>query len=283
MRLNIWQICIKMRLLWKSIISVHNMFIMLLVVCHFWWSVRFGISAGDLTRRLCTVAEIKFYFSSFFDSGPANANYLRPNKNCNLNSWASGCEPGWGCSVGEDQPIDLKSSKEMPSRVKDCQPCCEGFFCPQGITCMIRKYYLVFCIYDSFACWLLLLIIICYFVNKACPLGSYCPMAKLNKTTGICDPWVTTESLSLRFFFFLVFSLYLIFANFAGTIIKFLLGRRITHAVEQIYGLMLWAAAKCSAPQDPTARPPRRASLAVVGINFHLIPCALNFYLLCPN
>ncbi|KAK3404971.1 hypothetical protein EUGRSUZ_K01252 [Eucalyptus grandis] len=48
----------------------------------------------------------------------------------------------------------------MPSRTHDCQPCCEGFFCPQGITCMIP-----------------------------CPLGSYCPLAELNKTTGICDPY----------------------------------------------------------------------------------------------
>ncbi|KAI3437505.1 ABC transporter domain-containing protein [Psidium guajava] len=48
----------------------------------------------------------------------------------------------------------------MPSRTHDCQPCCEGFFCPQGITCMIP-----------------------------CPLGSYCPLATLNKTTGTCDPY----------------------------------------------------------------------------------------------
>ncbi|KAL3715239.1 hypothetical protein ACJRO7_007038 [Eucalyptus globulus] len=115
---------------------------------------------GDLTRRICTVAEIKFYFSSFFENGPTDGNYLRPNKNCNLTSWASGCEPGWGCSVATDQKVDLKTSKEMPSRTHDCQPCCEGFFCPQGITCMIP-----------------------------CPLGSYCPLAELNKTTGICDPY----------------------------------------------------------------------------------------------
>ncbi|KAA8516559.1 hypothetical protein F0562_016935 [Nyssa sinensis] len=48
----------------------------------------------------------------------------------------------------------------MPARTRDSQPCCEGFFCPQGITCMIP-----------------------------CPLGSYCPRGKLNKTTGICDPY----------------------------------------------------------------------------------------------
>ncbi|KAI4349131.1 hypothetical protein L6164_009766 [Bauhinia variegata] len=112
---------------------------------------------GDLTGRLCTTAELKFYFASFFDHGGSATSYLKPNKNCNLTSWVSGCEPGWGCSVGEK--IDLKTT-EAPLRIKDCQPCCEGFFCPQGMTCMIP-----------------------------CPLGSYCPLAKLNQTTGMCDPY----------------------------------------------------------------------------------------------
>ncbi|KAM4090011.1 hypothetical protein ACJW30_09G027700 [Castanea mollissima] len=115
---------------------------------------------GDVTQRLCTAAEIKFYFNSLFERGAADDNYLKPNKNCNLTSWASGCEPGWGCSVGQDQKVDLKTSNNMPYRTHDCQPCCEGFFCPQGITCMIP-----------------------------CPLGSYCPLAKFNRTTGICDPY----------------------------------------------------------------------------------------------
>ncbi|KAI4374276.1 hypothetical protein MLD38_012287 [Melastoma candidum] len=115
---------------------------------------------GDLTRRLCTAAEIRFYFSSLYSPGSTDAIYMEPNKNCNLTSWSEGCEPGWGCSVGDDVKIDLKTSKEMPSRIQDCQPCCEGFFCPEGLTCMIP-----------------------------CPLGSYCPMAKLNTTTGRCDPY----------------------------------------------------------------------------------------------
>ncbi|GFZ12813.1 ABC transporter family protein [Actinidia rufa] len=60
----------------------------------------------------------------------------------------------------KDKKVDLKNSKEVPDRTLDCQPCCDGFFCPNGITCMIP-----------------------------CPLGSYCPQAKLNKTTGVCDPY----------------------------------------------------------------------------------------------
>ncbi|XP_059457230.1 ABC transporter G family member 24-like [Corylus avellana] len=115
---------------------------------------------GDITRRLCTAAEIKIYFNSFFE-GSESVNYLKPNKNCNLTSWVSGCEPGWACSVGPDQQVDLNNAKVIPSRTLDCHACCEGFFCPHGITCMIP-----------------------------CPLGSYCPLAMLNKTTGVCEPYL---------------------------------------------------------------------------------------------
>ncbi|KAK9106367.1 hypothetical protein Syun_022378 [Stephania yunnanensis] len=115
---------------------------------------------GDLPQRLCTAAEIKFYFNSFFERGSHSTNYVKLNKNCNLKSYNDGCEPGWACSVGKDKKVDLKNSKEAPLRTQDCQPCCAGFFCPHGITCMIP-----------------------------CPLGAYCPVAKLNKTTGICDPY----------------------------------------------------------------------------------------------
>ncbi|KAK4740524.1 hypothetical protein SAY87_032371 [Trapa incisa] len=115
---------------------------------------------GDISRRVCTAAEIKLYFTSFYVHGPLITNYVKPNKNCNLTSWAPGCEPGWGCSVVEGNKVEIRDSKNVPLRVDDCQPCCEGFFCPQGLTCMIP-----------------------------CPLGAYCPLAKLNKTTGNCDPY----------------------------------------------------------------------------------------------
>ncbi|XP_050214446.1 ABC transporter G family member 28 [Mercurialis annua] len=115
---------------------------------------------GDMIQRICTAAEIKFYFNSFFSKGSRSTHYLQPNKNCNLSSWVSGCEPGWSCSVGHGQKVDLNNTEKIPSRTSDCAPCCEGFFCPHGLTCMIP-----------------------------CPLGSYCPASKLNKTTGICDPY----------------------------------------------------------------------------------------------
>ncbi|KMZ74168.1 hypothetical protein ZOSMA_133G00180 [Zostera marina] len=115
--------------------------------------------SDDLLQRICNAAEIKFYFSGLYGSGE-RGDFLKPNKNCNLSSWVSGCEPGWGCSVGGHKQVDLKDSKNTPSRTMDCRPCCEGFFCPQGITCMIP-----------------------------CPLGSYCPKGELNRTTGLCYPY----------------------------------------------------------------------------------------------
>ncbi|KAJ6826855.1 ABC transporter G family member 28-like isoform X1 [Iris pallida] len=116
---------------------------------------------GDLGRRLCTAVEIMFYFNNFYQNTGKN-NYLKPNLNCNLTSWVSGCEPGWGCSVGSKQKVKLQDYKtSMPARTLDCRPCCEGFFCPRGLTCMIP-----------------------------CPLGAYCPMAKINNATGVCDPYL---------------------------------------------------------------------------------------------
>ncbi|XP_062220751.1 ABC transporter G family member 28-like [Phragmites australis] len=116
---------------------------------------------GDFQQRVCTAAEMKFYFNSLLDSGEnGEKNYVRPNKNCNLSSWIDGCEPGWACSVGKDQKINLQDEKDIPYRALKCQTCCPGFFCPHGLTCMIP-----------------------------CPLGAYCPLSSLNKTTSICDPY----------------------------------------------------------------------------------------------
>uniref|UniRef100_A0A9I9DLG7 ABC transporter domain-containing protein n=1 Tax=Cucumis melo TaxID=3656 RepID=A0A9I9DLG7_CUCME len=95
---------------------------------------------GDFTKRLCTAAEVNFYFDSIILQNPASGSFLKLNKNCNLTSWASGCEPGWACSVGPDEHVDLSNSLQIPSRVQDCQACCEGFFCPQGLTCMIHTF-----------------------------------------------------------------------------------------------------------------------------------------------
>uniref|UniRef100_A0A0E0DB60 ABC transporter family G domain-containing protein n=1 Tax=Oryza meridionalis TaxID=40149 RepID=A0A0E0DB60_9ORYZ len=111
---------------------------------------------GDLGGRLCTPNEVKFYFSSLYDQKGEKNLFLKTNINCNRSSWVQGCEPGWACSVGSGP----NPQGNIPPRTASCQPCCEGFFCPRGLTCMLP-----------------------------CPLGSYCPRATVNTTTGLCDPY----------------------------------------------------------------------------------------------
>ncbi|WVZ02532.1 hypothetical protein V8G54_023338 [Vigna mungo] len=113
---------------------------------------------GDITQRMCTEAEILAYGQSF-GGGKSRSIVLKPNINCNLSSWVNGCEPGWGCKANQKVDID-STKKDIPIRSVDCLPCCEGFFCPRGLTCMIP-----------------------------CPLGSYCPLGNLNKTSGVCEPY----------------------------------------------------------------------------------------------
>ncbi|KAJ9540124.1 hypothetical protein OSB04_026630 [Centaurea solstitialis] len=116
---------------------------------------------GDVTQRLCTSAELKFYFGGFF----LGSSYERPNRNCNLTSTVSGCEPGWACATLSTDNANMSDSRNIPARTFNCQPCCEGFFCPKGLTCMIP-----------------------------CPLGSHCPTATLDRnnlrTSGelFCSP-----------------------------------------------------------------------------------------------
>ncbi|KAL0796590.1 hypothetical protein Bca101_067967 [Brassica carinata] len=93
-------------------------------------------NASDTVSRICTEAEMKFYSDDFL-SKKDNPGYMKPNEICNLTSWVSGCEPGWACSVDQTQQVDLQNSKDIRERTRNCMPCCEGFFCPRGLTCMI--------------------------------------------------------------------------------------------------------------------------------------------------
>ncbi|KAI3823263.1 hypothetical protein L1987_04696 [Smallanthus sonchifolius] len=118
---------------------------------------------GDIVPRLCTAADIKFYLTVLSEAerqGFKTSTYVKGNKNCNLTSWVPGCEPGWACAAAKDVKVDLTNKEDMPYRTTNCQPCCEGFFCPTGLTCMIP-----------------------------CPSGAYCPLASLNRNTNICDPY----------------------------------------------------------------------------------------------
>ncbi|EPS63988.1 hypothetical protein M569_10794, partial [Genlisea aurea] len=107
----------------------------------------------DLAQRLCTAAEVQIYFKFLKDG----ARILSPNRNCNSSKWVAGCEAGWACSTDSQEQVDLQNSENAPARTLQCASCCEGFFCPYGITCMMP-----------------------------CPLGSYCPVAKEDTSTGRC-------------------------------------------------------------------------------------------------
>ncbi|KAG8091729.1 hypothetical protein GUJ93_ZPchr0012g20518 [Zizania palustris] len=106
---------------------------------------------GQMSTMLCEKAEIEIYVNSL-----GKSRSTRISRNCNQSSWALGCQPGWACQrLGADSTENV-----VPSRAEKCRPCCAGFFCPRGLTCMIP-----------------------------CPLGAYCPLATLNETTGLCDPY----------------------------------------------------------------------------------------------
>ncbi|XP_070664196.1 ABC transporter G family member 28 isoform X5 [Malus domestica] len=115
-----------------------------------------GGTIGEILGRLCTAAEMQIYAGGILQT--KKTTYLKPNKNCNLSAWISGCEPGWACASAEQ--VELKNRTYVPARTVECQPCCEGFFCPRGLTCMLP-----------------------------CPKGAYCPLAKLNNGSGICEPY----------------------------------------------------------------------------------------------
>ncbi|KAK6136188.1 hypothetical protein DH2020_030079 [Rehmannia glutinosa] len=81
---------------------------------------------GDVTRRLCTAAEVAVYLDNLRNGG----NYLRPNRNCNSSRWVNGCEPGWACSTDDtEEQVDLKNSRDIPARGLDCA-CPLGSYCP---------------------------------------------------------------------------------------------------------------------------------------------------------
>ncbi|KAH7441774.1 hypothetical protein KP509_03G054000 [Ceratopteris richardii] len=113
--------------------------------------------------RVCSSVEIKAYIDSLVDlieSGSSG----RPisNVNCNGSEWSQACEAGWSSilSVPMKQTSDLFANiTTIPLRNgSSSAPCCEGFFCPRGLSCMIP-----------------------------CPLGSQCPRSTL--TDGLCSPY----------------------------------------------------------------------------------------------
>ncbi|KAL6345334.1 hypothetical protein AAG906_015817 [Vitis piasezkii] len=78
------------------------------------WNQAFNLSFNldFLASFIQKTKETKFYFSNFFVKSESS-NYLRPNKNCNLTTWVSGCEPGWVCSVGQNQQVCIIAAQAL--------------------------------------------------------------------------------------------------------------------------------------------------------------------------
>ncbi|KAG0607438.1 hypothetical protein M758_8G028500 [Ceratodon purpureus] len=112
----------------------------------------FDDTGGLVSNYLCTYGEIKLYFDNIQDLDAP-----KPNLNCNASSWGAQCESGW---AGVQLASTQLSSSEVPIRDRLPTPCCDGFFCPRGLSCMFP-----------------------------CPLGAYCPRAVLNQTSAQCDPY----------------------------------------------------------------------------------------------
>lgn len=98
------------------------------------YSVKRFVCAGNMTAMLCNKDELEVYIKSF--ASTSSRSISRVSRNCNRNSWALGCQPGWACMLGDES----SDEGSVPSRAVNCRPCCPGFFCPRGLTCMIRKF-----------------------------------------------------------------------------------------------------------------------------------------------
>lgn len=86
---------------------------------------------------MCDKAEIELYLSSL-----GSKSIVRISRDCNQFSWAPGCQSGWACSTPDANSFANNSFENpVPSRAENCRPCCPGFFCPHGLTCMMRKCF----------------------------------------------------------------------------------------------------------------------------------------------
>lgn len=123
------------RLNWATLLSVR----ILIADVHEYF-IKTVIFAGQMTAMLCGQAEIELYIESLANASSRSNPRISPN--CNQNSWALGCQPGWACMVSGTEPSDGPSAELVPQRAESCRPCCPGFFCPRGLTCMMRKFSL---------------------------------------------------------------------------------------------------------------------------------------------
>ncbi|KAJ7295013.1 hypothetical protein O6H91_Y217800 [Diphasiastrum complanatum] len=122
---------------------------------------------NNVTNQITDEVATKYSFcilNGFYIKWIYHVENLPPNSNCNDTYWSKGCDAGWARLLGDTSDINritpINVSNYIPMRSLNDQPCCEGFFCPKGLNCMMP-----------------------------CPLGAYCPLAKFNETTGSCEPY----------------------------------------------------------------------------------------------
>lgn len=122
-------------------------------------------TTGTMLDRLCSAGEINVYIDSLVGLiKSSESNGAAPpisTMNCNETYWSQGCEDGWSRSLAVSVPntTDLyQNIASIPLRDNSSEVCCEGFYCPRGLSCMIP-----------------------------CPLGAQCPKATL--VNRLCSPY----------------------------------------------------------------------------------------------
>ena len=103
-------------------------------------------------QYMCTGAEIKAYVNSLVyiiqGGAKAAASVSITDVNCNQSSWSNGCEPGWAKSQSEivtNMSHLYQDDTTIPVRTSSADlPCCDGFFCPRSLGCMMRMYNIKF-------------------------------------------------------------------------------------------------------------------------------------------
>ena len=99
-------------------------------------------------QYMCSGAEVRAYVNSLVDVIQRGANAAASASitgiNCNQSSWNQGCESGWAKSLSEivrnmSELYQDDTTIPLRSNLADL-PCCDGFFCPRGLGCMMRTY-----------------------------------------------------------------------------------------------------------------------------------------------
>jgi hypothetical protein len=103
----------------------------------------FFVFPGEMLNLMCSAGEISNYVASLVDLIGDSGEAAQPisTVNCNLTNWSQGCEDGWARAVQNLTSMSelYQNVETIPQRSGDPYSCCGGFFCPRGLSCMIRE------------------------------------------------------------------------------------------------------------------------------------------------